>query len=58
MSGPFIHWVFKCSAHCLSNDLGECQCSLDLPPVSRTKIMEVSPQILENFGCEDHTIYR
>ena len=32
--------------------------SVDLPPVSRTKVMEVSPQILENCGYEDHTIYR
>lgn len=32
--------------------------SLDLPPTSRTKVMAVSPQILENCGYEDHTIYR
>jgi hypothetical protein len=30
----------------------------DLPPASRTKVMAVSPQILENCGYEDHTIYR
>ena len=30
----------------------------DLPPFSRTKVMAVSPQILENCGYEDHTIYR
>ena len=30
----------------------------DLPPASRTKAMAVSPQILENCGYEDHTIYR
>ena len=30
----------------------------DLPPPSRTKVMAVSPQILENCGYEDHTIYR
>lgn len=32
--------------------------SSDLPPTSRTKVMAVSPQILENCGYEDHTIYR
>lgn len=31
---------------------------IDLPPASRTKVMAVSPQILENCGYEDHTIYR
>ncbi len=31
---------------------------LDLPPPSRTKVMAVGPQILENCGYEDHTIYR
>jgi hypothetical protein len=30
----------------------------DLPPASHTKVMAVSPQILENCGYEDHTIYR
>ncbi len=30
----------------------------DLPPACRTKVMAVSPQILENCGYEDHTIYR
>ena len=30
----------------------------DLPPHSRTKLMAVGPQILENCGYEDHTIYR
>jgi hypothetical protein len=30
----------------------------DLPPARRTKVMAVSPQILENCGYEDHTIYR
>ncbi|OYU30217.1 MAG: hypothetical protein CFE39_14570, partial [Comamonadaceae bacterium PBBC2] len=30
----------------------------DLPPLSRTKSMELSPLILENGGYEDHTIYR
>jgi hypothetical protein len=30
----------------------------DLPPASRTKVMAVSPQILENCRYEDHTIYR
>ena len=30
----------------------------DLPPASRTRVMAVSPQILENCGYEDHTIYR
>jgi hypothetical protein len=31
---------------------------IDLPPVSRTKVMAVGPQILENCGYQDHTIYR
>jgi hypothetical protein len=30
----------------------------DLPPASHTKVMAVSPQILENCGYEDHPIYR
>ena len=33
-------------------------CCDDLPPASRTRVMAVSPQILENCGYEDHTIYR
>ena len=30
----------------------------DLPPLSRNKVMAVGPQILENCGYEDNTIYR
>ena len=38
----------------LSTEYGQ----YDLPPLSRTKSMELSPLILENGGYEDHTIYR
>lgn len=38
--------------------LGDDLVYADLPPACRTKVMAVSPQILENCGYEDHTIYR
>lgn len=43
----------------LKNSIGVAEVTGgDLPPASRTKVMAVSPQILENCGYEDHTIYR
>jgi hypothetical protein len=37
---------------------GTADMGRDLPPLSHTKPMELSPLILENGGYEDHTIYR
>ena len=42
----------------LASDLALLAVGIDLPPANRTMAMAVSPQILENCGYEDHTIYR
>jgi ATP-dependent helicase YprA (DUF1998 family) len=55
---PIVDRILKAKEQEKKQDANAKSRTRDLPPLSRTKSMELSPLILENGGYEDHTIYR